>query len=99
MPTLNLYKTIFLFIVLFVPFNYANIIPLTEFTDKEYLGLRQWKFNAYSIAQYYFNDLNNLNKIDGNFIDSNGTWDYNVTKGVYALGVREDGTIGFRKNN
>ena len=99
MPTLNLYKTIFLFIVLFVPFNYANIIPLTEFTDKEYLGLRQWKFNAYSIPQYYFNDLNNLNKIDGNFIDSNGTWDYNVTKGVYALGVREDGTIGFRKNN
>jgi len=77
----------------------AETTPLTIYSDKEFLGKNNWKFTSYSIPQYYFNDLNKLNKIDSNFVNSIGNWDYNVTKGLYQLGVKNDGTIGFRKNN
>ena len=86
-------------IILLIQVINAEITPLTIYSDKEFLGETNWKFNSYSIPQYYYNDLNNLNKIDGNFVSSVGEWDFNVTKGLYQLGVREDGTIGFRKNN
>jgi len=89
----------FIALIILIQIINAEPIPLTIFSDKEYLGENNWKFTSYSTPQYYYNTLNNLNKIDSNFVESNDNWDYNVTKGLYSLGVKDDGTIGFRYKN
>lgn len=78
----------------------AEPVPLTILSDKEYLGEELWRFKSYSVPQYYFNEVNNLEKIDRNF---EGflfeEWKYQVNKGLYTLGAKDDGTVGFKRNN
>jgi hypothetical protein len=95
-------KVLFLIALILFSFSFvlAQKIPLSYYTDKQYLGNKKWKWTKYSEPKYYLNDASELTDINANFVSSlDENFDFEVTKGLYSLKVKSNGTLQALYNN